>query len=165
MSEAQRRDALQPGHRHRRPDADGDGLFQCVELNRSGRATRYRPRHHQPFRTLDPTDGGVLAASACPAILRIPANTARARSALMSCAPTCSSTTISLTSSTTPSMAISSTNSTAARLAGSMRDTPLIGALATLRRKLAQHGKPHPERHQRDMRRRQLKWYRQIRCR
>ena len=31
----------------------------ALEFNRSGRATRYRPRHHRPFRHADPTDGGV----------------------------------------------------------------------------------------------------------
>ena len=46
----QRRDALQPGHRDRRADADGDGLFQRLELDRSGGAARHRSGHHRPVR-------------------------------------------------------------------------------------------------------------------
>ena len=46
----QRRDALQPGHRDRWLDADGDGLFQRLEFDRPGGAARDRPGHHRPLR-------------------------------------------------------------------------------------------------------------------
>ena len=55
----QRRAALQPGHRDRRADADGDGLFQRLEFDRPGRAARHRSGIIGRFGTLDPTDGGV----------------------------------------------------------------------------------------------------------
>ena len=77
------------------------------------------------------------AASACPEILRIRASTARARSPPMSCAPTCSSTTISPTSWTTRPMAISSTSSTAAPSAVLTRATHSTGDSAGVRRKPA----------------------------
>ena len=46
----QRRAALQPGHRHRRLYAIGDGLFQRLEFDRSGGAARDRPGPDRPLR-------------------------------------------------------------------------------------------------------------------
>ena len=97
----------------------GDGLFQRLELDRPGRAARHRSGHHRPLRHARSDRWRHRpAASACPAIGRIRASTGRARSAPMSCAPTCSSSTTSPISSTIPSMATSSTSSIAAPSGG-----------------------------------------------
>ena len=134
----QRRAALQPGHRHRRLYAVGDGLFQRLEFDRSGGAARDRPEHHRPVR-LARSDRWRRrrAASRCRAIGRNRANTGRARSTPMRSTRRCGSTTISPTSSTIPSMAISSARWTGARSMASMPATPSMCASAASRRRPA----------------------------
>ena len=136
----QRRDALQPGHRDRRADAYGDGLFQRLELDRSGGAAR--PRSGRPsagsVRSIRPMAAFPAASEPVRefcAFERVRAEQAQCLHRALP--PTCSSTTISPICSTIPSTATSSTSSTAAPSAASTRGMPSIGDLAASRRKPA----------------------------